>query len=250
VALAVVLGPGSVATAAEPREAIPRGVDPTTADRGLIVGAVLDVASHTPLPGVEVTLECPCLAEPGVVRSDDRGLYRFADLGPGHYTVTARVPDASLAKTFELFPGARYRAMLRMDPRTPSHRHIFVRNPPIKAPSEPALWRIEPQRDPARVIAPILVGTGAAMLALAGGLGTHYALALRDGVAQGRTFGELRHPRDAMIASFAVPGAIGVGALIAGIYGAVRGQRLRRRTGPCAPLLGRSFVGVALAGRF
>ena len=112
-------------------------------------------------------------------------MYRLEDLGPGHYTVIARVPDGSLAKTFELYQGARYRANLRMDPRTPSHRHIFVRDQPIKAPTP--------------------------------------------------------HPRDAMIASFAVPGAIGVGALIVGIYGAVRVHRLRRRTGPCTPSVRATF---------
>lgn len=105
--------------------------------------------------------------------------------------------------------------------------------------------------DRSHVVAPLLLAGGLALVGLATGLGTHYGLAWRDGIAHDRSSAELRPQRDAMIASFVVPGAIGVGAIIAGAYGLARTRQLRRHPWlPYAPWVGRALVGLAVSGRF
>ena len=217
-------------------------------DAGSVSGLVMDPRTSAAQADVEITLTCACLPEPLVRRTNASGLYLFAGLGPGAYTLRVQVGAGSMSKSFELAQGMRYRVSLRVDPRVPEHRRVTVLRTP---PSTPwAAWRVTAP-DRSHVVAPLLLAGGLAMVGLATGLGTHYGLAWRDGIADDRSSAELRPQRDAMIASFVVPGAIGVGAVIAGAYGLARTRQLRRHPWlPYAPWVGRALVGLAVSGRF
>lgn len=219
-----------------------------------VTGVVRDLRTGSPIAEVEVALACDCLPATRVVRSDGDGRYAFVGLDAGDYRVRIVVGVARREKLASVPRDARFRIDFRVDPSDASPRRAVPRQVVVPAKQDEAAFFSVPSPRPE--LAPrIFIGTGSALLVLSGVLGTHYALVMRDALARGHTAeGDraTRHTRDAMIASFAVPGGVGLAAFIAGAVGL---GRLHRRGGRHAlglrPMFRRGVLaGASLSGRF
>ncbi len=74
-----------------------------------IAGTVTDVDTNERLGDALVILHCSCLPEARETETNAQGLYAFADLPPGHYTVQVLAGHGDLSRALQLPRGTRAR---------------------------------------------------------------------------------------------------------------------------------------------
>jgi len=88
-------------------------------DHGVVIsGVVTHSGKGYRLPGALVILQCTCLSGQREMLTDVNGLYRFAGLEPGKYTVQVLIHHANVQKTMDVPASSRFRANFAVDPET------------------------------------------------------------------------------------------------------------------------------------
>ena len=88
------------------------------ADDGEIRGIVTNNQDKQPINEALVILQCSCLSESLETQTNSRGVYRFANLPPGTYTIQVLKQEASSSKTTQLPRAAQFRADFSINPNS------------------------------------------------------------------------------------------------------------------------------------
>ena len=101
------------------------------ADTGVINGVVKDTRTGEALENAIVVLQCTCLPEQREAMTNARGIYSFAGLPAGNYSVMVLAGQAQVTKTTQLPRGAKFRANFSVDPSKQQVIEIVVEAAPV-----------------------------------------------------------------------------------------------------------------------
>lgn len=112
---------------------------------GSISGVIKNNTSKEAIEGALVILQCNCLQGQRETMTNQNGLYRFANLPPGTYTIQALSGQADVSKVTTLPRGAKFRANFSLDPDNEFRRMIVVNPKPVRQDSSAGM-RIDMDR--------------------------------------------------------------------------------------------------------
>ena len=111
---------------------------PPTAEQGRISGVVKDSRTGEPLADALVILQCTCIGAPLERTTNARGIYSFADLPSGQYTLQVLSGEANSTKYIQLPRGDNFRANFVIDPKQRGDIEIVV-GPPVSIKPESSM---------------------------------------------------------------------------------------------------------------
>jgi hypothetical protein len=97
------------------------------AETGTISGVVTNAKTGDRLAGALVVLQCTCLQGQREATTNDNGLYAFANLPPGTYTIQVLSGEADVSKVATLPRNAKFRANFKVDPQNEFKRVVRVK---------------------------------------------------------------------------------------------------------------------------
>ena len=96
----------------------------------MISGIIRDTKGE-PIQDAVVVLQSVALPAQREVMSNAEGLYYFAQLPPGNYTVQVLAGKANVSKITQLPEGARFRANFKLDPNEDVVVGLLIEQPAI-----------------------------------------------------------------------------------------------------------------------
>jgi hypothetical protein len=122
--LVAALAPAALATI--PFFASPDAHASPASSGATIVGKITNSETKEPLANAIVILECTCLQSARETTTDAQGLYRFADLPAGTYSVNVFAGKGKVYKVIEVARGEAMRVSSTIDPNNTEVREIVV----------------------------------------------------------------------------------------------------------------------------
>ena len=104
---------------------------PPASDKGVINGVVKNSNTNKPIDNAIVVLQCTCLNGQQERMTNGRGIYSFADLPSGNYTIQVLAGKANVSKITQLPRGAKFRANFALNPEQDQVIEIVVEASPV-----------------------------------------------------------------------------------------------------------------------